>query len=76
VLHSEDVLNRVKLASFRRLSTETIKSSLRPGHVGSLKAPPDGTVLDGHHRLAVLVERGEDIHEPPREIMERIDHDA
>jgi protein-tyrosine phosphatase len=68
-LHSECSLNRVKLEFFRRLSTGELKSSLVPGKEGALKVRPDGTVLDGHHRLAVLVERGEDIHQLPREII-------
>ena len=70
-LHSESALNRGKLELFRRLSTAELTSSLTPGHVGSLKARADGTVLDGHHRLSVLVERGEDIDQLPREIMEK-----
>ena len=44
-LHARDVLNPVKLAEFRQLSTEKIKSSLQPGCSSSLKARPDGTVL-------------------------------
>jgi hypothetical protein len=75
-LHSENLLNAVKLALFRRLSTEALKSSLLPGQPGSLKVLPDGTVLDGHHRLSILVERGEDIHSLPREIMEKQDHES
>jgi hypothetical protein len=70
-LHSESTLNRVKLDLFRGLSTDQLKSSLEPGQQGSLKVRPDGTVLDGHHRISVLVERGEDIHQLPREIIER-----
>jgi len=70
-LHAETTLNQVKLELFRRLSTEEIKSSLTPGKPGSLKARPDGTFLDGHHRLTVLIERGEDINEMRREIIER-----
>lgn len=70
-LHSEKALNSVKLDVFRRLSTADLKASLVPGQKGSLKARADGTVLDGHHRLRVLVERGEDIDQLPREIMEK-----
>ena len=70
-LHSGDAMSPVKLESFRRLLTETIKSSLHPGQPSSLKVRPDGTVLDGHHRPSILLERGEDIHQLPREIMER-----
>jgi len=70
-LHSADVMNKVKLEVLRRLSNDAIKSSLQPGQPGSLKARTDGTVLDGHHRLSILLERGVDIHRLPREIMER-----
>ena len=69
-LHSESTLNRVKLNLFRRLTTDELKSSLAPRQQGSLKVRPDGTVLDGHHRIQVLVERGENIHQLPREIIE------
>jgi hypothetical protein len=70
-LHSEDTFNRVKLEYFRRLSTGELKSSLSPGQPGSLKVRPDGTVLDGHHRISILAERGEDINRLHREIMEK-----
>jgi hypothetical protein len=70
-LHPESSLNRVKLDLFRGLSTDPLKGSLEPGQQGSLKVRPDGTVLDGHHRITVLLERREDIHQLPREIMER-----
>jgi protein-tyrosine phosphatase len=36
-MHSEDAMIPVKLEAFRRLSTESIKASLRPGEVGSLE---------------------------------------
>jgi len=70
-LHSEKALNRVKLDLFRRLSIPDLKASLVPGQMGSLKVRMDGTVLDGHHRLTVLVERGEDVDQLPREIIEK-----
>ena len=70
-LHSGSALNRVKLDLFRRLSTADLKASLVPNQKGSLKVRVDGTVLDGHHRLTVLVERGEDIDQLPREIMDK-----
>jgi hypothetical protein len=75
-LHSENLLNAVKLVQFRRLSSEALKTSLVPGQPGSLKVRPDGTVLDGHHRMSVLIERNEDIHSLPREIMEKQDHES
>jgi hypothetical protein len=72
-LHTEDTLNRAKLEWFRRLSTDELKASLAPHQQGSLKARSDGTVLDGHHRIRVLAERGEDIHQFPREKIEKND---
>jgi hypothetical protein len=70
-LHSEDTLNRVRLDFFRRLSSEEMRRSLAPDQAGCLKTREDGTVLDGHHRIAVLAERGEDIHQLPRVIIEK-----
>jgi hypothetical protein len=75
-LHAETTLNQVKLDLFRRLSTKEIKSSLAPGQPGSLKTRPDGTVLDGHHRLTVLIERGEDVNKIDREIIEKENDEA
>lgn len=54
-----------------KLTTETIKRSLRPRNQHSLKARPDGTILDGHHRLEVLRRRGVDVDALPREVIER-----
>jgi hypothetical protein len=70
-LHAQSSMNQVKLRVFRGLSTEALLLSLRPGSAGCLKARPDGTVLDGHHRLCILLERDVDIHCLPREIIEK-----
>jgi hypothetical protein len=70
-LHADDAMKPVKLEGFRRLTTEAIESSLNPGKIGSLKVRPDGTVLDGHHRLFVLLERGQNIQQLPPEIIEK-----
>lgn len=69
-------LSPVKLETFRRLSSEVIRHSLMPYRPGALKTRPDGTVLDGHHRLTILLERGEIVDALPREIMEREQHDS
>jgi hypothetical protein len=68
-LHLESTLNRVKLEFFRRLSTSELKASLIPGQPDSLKVRRDGTVLDGHHRVSVLSERGENVDQLAREII-------
>ncbi len=69
LLHSEASLSRMKLGQFRRLSTVELIESLEPGRPGALKARPDGTVLDGHHRIVVLREREVCVDTLPREVV-------
>lgn len=66
-LHSDASLSQPKLSAFRRLSTEKLIRSLCPGEPGALKVKPDGTIMDGHHRVYVLRERGLDVDALPRE---------
>lgn len=73
-LHAEGLLNAVKLAQFRRFSMDELKFSLHPGQSGCLKTRWDGTVLDGHHRLRILIERDESVHVLQREIINKQDH--
>ncbi len=54
---------------FSQLSDSELIESLRPGQPGSLKTRPDGTVIDGHHRVKVLKDRGVDA--LPREVIQR-----
>ena len=70
-LHNEESLSQPKLDKFRRLDTRELVESLRTGLPGSLKARPDGTILDGHHRIAVLRERGTDVDVLPREVLKK-----
>ena len=72
-IHAESTLVRVKLELFRSFTVNELKASLAPGQQGSLKVRPDGTVLDGHHRVHVLAERGVDVDCLPREIIEKSD---
>jgi hypothetical protein len=51
------------------LDTEVLKQSLIPGQQDCLKTRPDGTILDGHHRIYVLRNRGVEVDSPPREIV-------
>ena len=69
LLHSEAILSRVKPDQFRRLSTVELIESLALGSPGALRARPDGTVLDGHHRIVVLRERGVSVDVLPREVV-------
>jgi hypothetical protein len=70
-LHPESSLSQVKLVALRRLSTDTLKASLLPGQRDALKARPDGTLLDGHHRIVVLREREVDVDALPRQVVLR-----
>jgi hypothetical protein len=70
-LHSDASLIALKLETFRRVSTETLIESLKPGTSAALKARPDGTILDGHHRIAVLRERNASVDALPREIVRK-----
>lgn len=71
-LHAESLLSSAKLASFARLSTEKLIQSLVPGQQHCLKARPDGTMLDGHHRIQVLRGRYVDVDSLPREVVRSI----
>jgi hypothetical protein len=68
-LHLESSLNAAKLAALDRLSTETFRASLLPGQDGCLKTRPEGTILDGHHRIHILRQRGVDVDDLPREVV-------
>lgn len=70
-LHPDSVLNQVKLALFERLSSEELIASLAPGQMGSLKARPDGTMLDGHHRIKILRNRGCAVDSLLREVLDK-----
>lgn len=53
-LHADETLIPLKLEQFRKVTTEDLIKSLAPGRSGALKVRPDGTMLDGHHRIKVL----------------------
>lgn len=71
LLHPESTLVPAKLAALEPLSTEMITASLSPGHENCLKTRPDGTILDGNHRIHVLRKRGVDVDNLPREMVAR-----
>lgn len=65
-LHKQ--LKEPVLEHWRKKTTEEIVASLKPGEEESLKAAVDGTIMNGHHRLRRLRERGVDVLQLPREI--------
>jgi ParB-like chromosome segregation protein Spo0J len=68
-LHSDSSLIGSKLDKYAKLSDQELIDSLKPGQEGSLKVRPDGTIVDGHHRLKILRDRGADVDALPREII-------
>jgi hypothetical protein len=72
-LHPDVLLSSPKLAEMERIPTEVLLNSLLPGQKNCLKARPDGTMLDGHHRISVLRGRGVAVDSLPRETIERED---
>jgi hypothetical protein len=69
LLHPSSSLNVVKITQLERISAEALCLSLKPGQEHCLKTRPDGTILDGHHRIHVLQQRGIDVNSLPREII-------
>ena len=68
-LHADSTLIPSKLRIIDTLSTEELMESLEPGKKDSLKARPNGKMLDGHHRIKILRNRGVDVDSLPREII-------
>ena len=70
-LHADASSIASKLQQYDKLSNVELVDSLKPGRVGSLKVRPDGTILDGHHRLKLLRDRGIDVHALDRDIVRK-----
>jgi len=68
-LHPDSSLSSAKLEKYRKSSTQALLDSLQPGKQGALKARPDGTIIDGHHRIKILRERGVKVDALPREVI-------
>jgi hypothetical protein len=68
-LHVDTSLSPAKLAQMEQISTDALLHSLLPSQRDCLKARPDGTILDGHHRIHVLRKRGVDVDALPREVV-------
>jgi hypothetical protein len=69
-LHTESSLSRPKLNRYAKLTNEKLIESLKPGQPGSLKVRCDGTIMDGHHRIKILQDRGIVVDSLPRELVE------
>ena len=72
-LHPDASLSPAKLGDMERRTTDVLQNSLLPGQKDSLKTRPDGTILDGHHRIYILRKRGVNVDALPREVIVRED---
>ena len=70
-VHPDAALIPLKLSGMEQTATEELIRSLAPGQKDCLKARPDGTILDGHHRIHILRKRGIDVDALAREVIER-----
>lgn len=70
-LRWETTPSPAKLLEFDQVSTDVLRQSLAPGEEHSLKTRPDGTIVDGLHRVHILRSRGIVIDALPREIVAR-----
>jgi hypothetical protein len=68
-LHADESLNKLNLRQLDRLTTDQLRATLIPGLKDCLKTRPDGTILDGHHRIHILRARDLDVDSFPREII-------
>ena len=68
-LHPDESLSQAKLAKYDRLSTPDLIDSLQPGGPEALRVRPNSTILNGHHRIRILQNRGVDVNRLPREIV-------
>lgn len=68
-LHPDTSLVPSKLAKYAKASDQALIDSLKPGLPDSLKTRPDGTIIDGHHRIRILRDRGVDVDSLPREVI-------
>ena len=67
-LHPDSSLNAGKLAKMERLTTDILLASLASGEC-CLKTRPDGTILEGHHRIFILRRRGVAVDDLPRDVI-------
>ena len=69
LIHSSETLSKTILEGLRKKSTQEIIETLKPGVEEALRVKPDGRVMNGNHRITVLMERGVNVNALPREIV-------
>jgi len=69
LIHSSETLSKTILDGLRKKTTQELIDSLKPGLEEALRVKPDGRVMNGNHRITVLMERGVDVNALPREVV-------
>ncbi len=62
-------MSKATLEGLDKKSTRELIDSLAPGKPEALRVRPDGTILNGNHRVKILRGRGVDVDSLPREIL-------
>jgi hypothetical protein len=75
-LHPDESLSPAKLLSYNHFGTEELVESLKPGGSEALRERPDGTILNGHHRIRIHRGCGVDVDRLPHEVVEMRDSPA
>ncbi len=68
-LHADSTSIPSKLNKYGKLSDQELIDSLKPGQQGALKVRPDGTIVDGNHRIKILRDGSVDVDSLPRDII-------
>ncbi len=68
-LHADNSLSKAKMEQYAKATTAELIDSLKPGQQGGLKTRADGTIIDGHHRIKILRDRGIDVNSLPRQVI-------
>jgi hypothetical protein len=72
-LHLNSVLSRAKLNHYAGLTTEGFDTFTSARTNRRSQSTSRWTVIDGHHRIAVLRDRGIGVNELPREVLTKSD---
>ena len=75
-LPPDSSLSSATLRALDKMSTQELVDSLRPSQPEALRVRPNGTILNGNHRVKLLRERGVDVDSLPREITPRAPKDT
>jgi hypothetical protein len=68
-LYPDSSLSQAVLEGLAKKTNAELIDSLRPGSSEALRVRPDGTIMNGNHRIKLLRDRGVDVDALPREVL-------